>query len=231
MSNYKQEPFAARIEDADFNDVEFADNPEPRCPVVLLLDTSSSMSGKPIEQLNKGLQTFCEEVVRDSLAAKRVELSLVTFGPVEVHSEFQSIHEFYQNYLEAGGHTPMGQAIETAVDLINDRKDNYRKAGIQYYRPWIFLISDGEPTDDWKRAKKLIEDGESNKEFMFFAVGVEEADMNVLSKLSEREALKLKELSFVPLFRWLSNSMGRIADSNLDDTIKLPSPRGWAEIG
>lgn len=230
MSNSKQIPFDTPIEDADFDDVEFVTNPEPRCPVVLLLDTSSSMAGKPIEQLNEGLQAFCDEVAFDSLAEKRVELSLVTFGPVQIHSKFQSIHEFYPNYLVANGTTPMGEAVESAVVLINDRKEIYRNAGVRYYRPWIFLISDGAPTDDWISAKKRIKNGETNKEFMFFAVGVEGADMNILSELSVREALKLKELSFVPLFQWLSNSMSNIAKSNPGDALRLPSPHGWAEI-
>ena len=230
MSNSRQVPIDTPIEDAEFNDVEFVNNPEPRCPVVLLLDTSSSMTGEPIEQLNEGLRTFCFEVALDSLAEKRVELSLITFGPVEIHSKFQSINEFYPSYLDANGTTPMGEAIEKAIVLINDRKEMYRNAGIRYYRPWIFLISDGAPTDDWTPAKKQINNGESNKEFMFFAVGVEEADMNVLSELSVREALKLKGLSFVPLFQWLSNSMSNIAKSNPGDALRLPSPHGWAEI-
>ena len=57
-------------------DVEFSENPDPRCACVLLLDTSGSMSGGPIQALNEGLKIFSETLVKDSLAARRVEVAL-----------------------------------------------------------------------------------------------------------------------------------------------------------
>ena len=62
MTDYDQVPFSG---------IEFADNPEPRCPCVLLLDTSTSMSGSKINELNAGLQTFADQLSADSMAAKR----------------------------------------------------------------------------------------------------------------------------------------------------------------
>ncbi|MBO9633495.1 MAG: hypothetical protein J7578_10300, partial [Chitinophagaceae bacterium] len=70
------------FEQIPFGSESFADNPEPRCPCVLLLDTSGSMSGKPIAQLNEGIQTLKKELLADPLASKRVEIAVVTFGPV-----------------------------------------------------------------------------------------------------------------------------------------------------
>ena len=63
-----------------FDSDNFADNPEPRCPCMLLLDTSASMEGEPIAALNKGLQTFRSELFEDSLAMKRVEIAVVYPG-------------------------------------------------------------------------------------------------------------------------------------------------------
>src|SRR5262249_9178727 len=67
-----------------FAGAEFADNPEPRCPCLLLLDPSGSMSGQPIAQLNEGIAAFKSELTADTMAAKRVEVGIVSFGPVKV---------------------------------------------------------------------------------------------------------------------------------------------------
>jgi uncharacterized protein YegL len=60
-------------------DVEFAENPDPRCPCILLLDVSSSMAGASIDALNQGLKAFQREVSQDAIAARRVEVAIVTF--------------------------------------------------------------------------------------------------------------------------------------------------------
>jgi cobalamin biosynthesis protein CobT len=68
------------FEQRPFGDAIFAENPENRCPVLLLLDNSGSMRGNPISELNSGLQIFRDELFADSLAARRVEVAIVTFS-------------------------------------------------------------------------------------------------------------------------------------------------------
>jgi hypothetical protein len=98
------------FEQIPFSATEFAENPEPRCPCLLLLDTSGSMAGNPIAQLNGGIKVFDNEVRSDSLAARRVEVAIISFGPVKEELDFTTANNFFPPELHASGGTPMGEA-------------------------------------------------------------------------------------------------------------------------
>jgi uncharacterized protein YegL len=222
------------VDQRPFGTSDFALNPEPRCPCLLLLDVSGSMTGEPILELNAGLKEFRDELVADELASKRVEVACVTFGPVNVATEFETASVFQPPWLRPMGDTPMGAAVTAGVELVRLRKEAYRKNGIAFYRPWIFLITDGAPTDAWEPAAKKVKRGEAEKAFAFFAVGVQGANMDVLGRIAVREPLKLKGLQFRSLFRWLSNSMKSVSRSTPGDAVPLRNPTegpdGWASI-
>jgi uncharacterized protein YegL len=220
MSEFEQIPFGAS---------EFADNPEPRCPCLLLLDTSESMEGGPINELNRGLSTFRQELAADPLAMKRVEIGLVTFGPVQLVSDFQTPDQFMPPALNGAGDTPMGAAITGGLEMVRQRKEAYKANGIPYYRPWVFMITDGAPTDDWRAAATMVKEGEAAKGFSFFAVGVQHADMDVLRQIAVRTPLKLAGLQFRDLFVWLSSSLSTVSRSGVGQEVPLLPP-GWARV-
>ena len=219
-------------EQKPFIDAELAENPEPRCPCLLLLDTSGSMSGEPIRALNAALQSFKSELVADSMTAKRVEVALLTFGPVELVTDFVAANNFIPPALEAKGDTPLGKALEVGLELLKARKQRLRDNGIDLYRPWIFLITDGEPTDNWRPMIEQIKAGEEHKSFLFFALAVNHAKLDVLRQLSVRDPVKLSGIRFRPLFRWLSDSLKAVSHSNPGERVGLPDykPYGWADV-
>ncbi len=227
----EQTPYGIEEQDIKFDVIEFAENPEPRCPCILLLDCSGSMNGAPIQELNNGLRTFQQQLSNDDLASKRVEVTVLTFDTdVRVINEFEVAENFEPKELIAGGLTSMGRAIERAINMLEQRKAVYKANGISYYRPWIFLLTDGEPTDDYFNAMNAVHEGEKKKQFAFFAVGIQGANMEILKQISVREPLPLKGLNFTSLFQWLSNSMSSVSRSSLDAEVALESPNGWAKI-
>jgi uncharacterized protein YegL len=231
--------------DSLLDQAEFADNPEPRCPVVLLLDTSGSMQGKPIQELNEGLRAFSAAVKADALASLRVEVAIIAFGgkvralevregrgkPIimDAGQAFITVDRFQPPTLNAQGGTPMGEAARQALMLLRQRKEIYKQNSLDYFRPWIFLITDGKPTDEWKAAAQEVKDEEARKGVLFFGVGVEGADMGTLAQFSDqRTPLKLRGLAFEELFQWLSKSLSAVAHSKPGEMVPLPAV-GWAQ--
>lgn len=221
MSVFEQSPFTFS---------EFTENPEPRCACLLLLDTSGSMGGSPIHELNAGLLAFKEELAQDSLAMKRVEIAIVSFGPVKVETDFQTVDAWQPPILTASGDTPMGAAIVKGLEMLRQRKDDYRANAIEVFRPWVFLITDGGPTDQWQHAAALVRQGEESKGFAFFGVGVESANMDVLAKICVRTPVKLAGLKFRDMFAWLSSSLSSVSASQPGSTVRIAPPSGWMDV-
>jgi uncharacterized protein YegL len=231
----EQVPFPSDHSIAFGKGVEFAENPEPRVPCCLVLDTSGSMKGVPIRELNAGLLEFKHELLADSLAVKRVELMIITFGgSVKVVNEFQSVENFETPVFAASGRTPMGEAMRVAMTQVHLRKQIYKTNGIAYYRPWIFLISDGAPTDQgWQDVALEVKNAQINKAFAMFCVGVHGGNAEILRLFTTRDPLQLRDLRFRELFRWLSSSMKSVSRSSPGDKVNLTNPatpHGWATI-
>lgn len=211
-----QTPFVeSNVSSGGFANAEFAENPEPRCACLLLLDTSGSMNGAPINELNLGLRTFKDELCADPLAAKRVEVAVMSFGDApRLVTDFTDPVSFNPPTLTASGATPMGSAIKDGLARLEARKAQYRSNGIATYRPWVFLITDGEPTDEWQSAAQMVRDGDTHGKFLFFGVAVHGANMERLAQIAPpNRTFALDGLRFRDLFQWLSKSMKQVSRS------------------
>src|ERR1019366_7984381 len=179
--------------------VEIGNPTQPHCATVLLLDTSGSMAGEKIAHLNEALKSFKEETLKDDLARKRVDLAVLAFGgSVQLMQDFCSVEDFEPPVLSAGGGTPLGEAILKAADMLEERKRQYKQQGIEIGRPWIFLLTDGAPTDmepgdsTWNQVATRVHAGEAEKKFLFFAVAVEPADTGTLAQIAPQNRPPVK---------------------------------------
>ena len=212
---------------------DLIENPTARCACALLLDVSLSMSGSPIQELNAGVLQLIEELQRDDFASYAIEVGVFTFGS-EVREALPftpayQIKEFEQ--LRAYGGTPMGEAVELAIDRLTERKKEYQKAGVSYYQPWVVLMSDGGPTDDWKDAARKLRAMAEARKVAVLAVGIGEgASLDILSQFSTRPAKALPGLKFREFFQWLSQSMERVSQSSPGVQVPLPPTDSWDAV-
>lgn len=213
-------------------------NPAPRCPVVLLLDTSGSMCGAPINELNAGLRQFIMETANDEAASMSVELEVITFDcSANVAMPFTPIADVDRNPapLVASGSTCMGEALRMAKHELQQRRQLYRKNGISSYRPWVVLMTDGEPDPGWEQAaREMRKLGETGKiQYIGIEIG-DNANHSTMCQIlpSEPGPVKLQGLRFKQFFRWLTDSLKSVSASAVSDqdNVRLGSIRSWADL-
>ena len=218
---------------------DLVNNPTARIAVCLCLDISASMDGEPIEELNKGVELFYQAIREDETALYSAEISIVTFGldGACLHQDFDSIERQQIPHFTADGMTPMGEAINIALDCLEQRKQEYQDAGVDYYQPWLVVMTDGEPNGDASALSIAVSRtvGMVNqRKLTIFPIGIgADADMDILKKLSpKRPPLKLKGLMFREFFKWLSQSVSRTSQSTPGEAVPLDLEgiQGWGEL-
>lgn len=215
---------------------ELFDNPTPRVPIALVLDTSGSMFGEPIDELNMGVKMFLEEMAGNPYTRTSAEVCIVTFDSyAKCVSDFQNIENQTCDTLYAEGSTSMNDGVNLALDKLSKVKAEFKNSGVEYYQPWMILMTDGAPTqaidDSSARTTELV----NEKKLVVFPVGIgDEADMDELARYSPKtQPLKLQGLKFAEFFEWLSASAVKVSsESQPGDKIKLDLEglKGWAEL-
>lgn len=218
---------------------DLVNNPTARVPVCLCLDTSGSMWGDPISELNEGVKLFYEAIREDETALYSAEISVIKFGgTASIIEDFANIdRQPIVPILEAEGITPMGEAVNLALDSLEKRKQEYKDKGVDYYQPWLVLMTDGSPNGSSselataiQRTVELVNDGK----LTVFPIGIgKDADMKILQKFSpKRKPLRLQGLKFKEFFAWLSKSVSKTSQSTPGEKIDLDVEglKGWGEL-
>ncbi len=205
---------------------EAATNYEQKCLCVLVLDISGSMKlEKRIDELNKGLREFYDEISNDDSTSQKLEISLITFNHiVKTIQDPALVENFTMPTLTASGSTAMVNAVNHAIELVEARKKWYKETGQTYYRPWIILMTDGEPDDDQDvdALAARIKQETQGKHFAFLPIGVEGANMQILDKIKgDIPAMKLQGTKFSSFFKWLSASMGTIVEAKEGENVDI----------
>lgn len=215
------------------NDLEFTNNPARRCACVLLLDTSTSMQGPRINALNAGIAVLRDELSKDTQALVSVDLAIVTFdSDVTVVRDFGTVDDFEPPRLTARGATRLGAGLQKALDMIEARRQTYADRGVPCYRPWLMLLTDGEPQGESQevldRAQQRVQDAQRKGTTLVFAIGVgDDVDLAHIATITGTDARRLAGLKFQELFTWLSVSMSRVSGSAIGTQVELPSISSW----
>lgn len=212
-------------------------NPSARVPVALCLDASGSMSGKPIAELNAGVAQFLGALRDDPIAESSAEVAVIAFSSIaQLCSDFTGLGQIAESpTLKASGGTSLGEGVLMAIDALDRRKKEYQSVGVDYYQPFLVLMTDGQPTTAVHvQAAQQVRDLEGHDKLVVFPIAIgSNADLSVLASFSAKRApLRLKGLSFSAFFIWLSKSVSRVSQSRPGEKVSLDVEgiKGWAEI-
>ena len=191
-----------------------------RLPVYLLLDTSGSMSGEPIEAVKNGVQIMISSLRQNPQAIETAFLSVITFDstaqqiiPLTDLASFQMID------IKATGVTALGEALKLVAHKIDTEVQKTTTEQKGDWKPLVFIMTDGIPTDDWQSG--LNEFKKSKVAFTVACAAGSGADANILKQITENVVSldTADSASIGKFFQWVTASIG-VSSTKVEDSGK-----------
>lgn len=206
-----------------------------RLPVYLLLDTSGSMMGEPIEAVKNGVQTMASALRQDPYALETAYLSIITFNSTANQLvPLTELTSFQTPPLEASGTTSFGAALTLISNIAQTEVKKTTAEAKGDWKPIVFIMTDGMPTDDWQ--KGLLEFQKQKWGMVVACAAGQAVDTSILKQITEVvvQLDTADSASFKAFFKWVSSSIStqssRIidgvvsSDDNMAGLNELPPP-------
>ena len=204
-----------------------------RLPVYFLLDTSGSMTGEPIEQVKNGVQMLVSALRQDPYALETAYLSVITFSSnASQVVPLTELTSFQPPELIASGITELGAALKLVAERASQEVEKTTASTKGDWKPMVFLMTDGMPTDDWKSGLQRFRQ-EKWGIVVGCAIGANDQTVNdVLLNVCGEAVFRLDTAdrgAISSFFKWVSASISvgsQKVDTNseVNDLSELPPP-------
>lgn len=191
-----------------------------RLPVYLLLDTSGSMSGEPIEAVKNGVQVMISSLRQNPQAIETAFISVITFDSVAQQIiPLTDLASFQMVDIKATGTTSLGEALKLVSSCIDREVAKTTTEQKGDWKPLVFIMTDGIPTDNWQSGLQ-----EFQKRKIAFAVACAAgrgADTNILKQITNNVvSLDTADTqSISQFFTWVTASIG-VSSTKVEDSGK-----------
>ncbi len=191
-----------------------------RLPVYILLDTSGSMNGEPIEAVKNGVQVMISSLRQNPQAIETAFLSVITFDSVATQViPLTDLASFQMVDIRATGTTALGDALRLVADKINNEVAKTTTEQKGDWKPLVFIMTDGIPTDDWQRG--LEEFKKCKTAFTVACAAGSGADTAILKQITENVVSldTADSASIGKFFQWVTASIG-VTSTKVEDSGK-----------
>jgi len=208
-----------------------------RLPIYLLLDCSGSMTGAPIEAVRRGVELFAQEVAADPYAMETAYIGVITFDSDArmVTSGLESAATFRAPQIAAGGMTSLGKALRLLLEsMAKELRPTVIGGERGDWKPLVFILTDGEPTDDWQTPRSELVNRQKNKVLNVITVGcgpnINEARLKEIA-IGPTFRMDASDVSFKTFFKWVSQSVRVVSravsqsgEGDAPSTMSVPEP-------